>query len=340
MLKNVKPYLLIALLVLLPCICGAAGIQQATSGETSVTDQAGRVVKINGPVEKIVSGYYISSSACIALGLADKLVGIEARANTRPIYKLAAPKLIQLPAVGTARNFDLEACIALKPDLVILPLRLRDSAETLAELGIPAIIVNPESYDELTEMITLIGQATGTTAAARRLLDYYTRTKRYINSLTTAIRDVNKPSVYMCSVSSYLATAPKDMYQSTMIDLAGGKNAAAAIEGSSWVTISYEHLLALNPDVIIIPSEAEYGVAEILGNADLQRLKAVAGKKVYKMPSDFEAWDSPVPSCMLGVQWLLNVLHGNIYPIDSLRREAATFYHDFYGFDINSSLIQ
>ena len=340
MLKNVKTYLFIVLMVLLPCICGATPVQQkAVSGEANVTDQAGRAVKIGSQVDRIVSGYYISSSACIALGLADRLVGIEARAASRPIYSLAAPKLIQLPAVGTARNFDLEACIALKPDLVILPLRLRDSAQTLAELGIPAILVNPESYEELTEMIALIGEATGRAAAARRLLDYYERSKKNISNLTAAIKDADKPSVYMCGVSSHLTTAPRGMYQSTMIELAGGKN-AAAIDGNSWTEISYEHLLAINPDVIIIPAEAGYGVAEILGNADLQRLKAVLGGKVYKMPADFEAWDSPVPSCMLGILWSLHVLHEDRYSIDSLRKETAAFYHDFYGFEINSALIQ
>ena len=42
----------------------------------------------------------------------DKMVGIEAKADKRAIYKLAAPDLIELPSVGTAKEFDLEGCAA------------------------------------------------------------------------------------------------------------------------------------------------------------------------------------------------------------------------------------
>ena len=49
----------------------------------------------------------------IALGLDDKLVGVEAKADKRNIYKLSAPELTSLPSVGTAKEFDLEGCAAL-----------------------------------------------------------------------------------------------------------------------------------------------------------------------------------------------------------------------------------
>ena len=55
----------------------------------TVTDMAGREVTLEKEPERIVSGYYISSSACIALGLSDKMVGIEDKSAKRPIYKLA-----------------------------------------------------------------------------------------------------------------------------------------------------------------------------------------------------------------------------------------------------------
>ena len=73
----------------------------------TVTDQAGREVTIEQAPERLVSGYYISTSALIALDLEDRLVGIEAKADKRAIYRLSAPELIDLPNVGTAKEFDL-----------------------------------------------------------------------------------------------------------------------------------------------------------------------------------------------------------------------------------------
>ena len=87
----------------------------------TVKDQLGNEVTLEHAAERIVSGYYISSSTCIALGLKDKLVATEEKIDKRPIYKLAAPELIgKVGNVGSAKAFDLEACIAAEPDLVIL----------------------------------------------------------------------------------------------------------------------------------------------------------------------------------------------------------------------------
>src|SRR5699024_12794310 len=100
-----------------------------TSYPVTVTDQAGRQVTIESQPETLVSGYYITTSLLIALGLQDELVGIEAKADTRPIYALSAPELLELPSVGTAKEFDLWGCAALAPDLVILPLKLESRSE-------------------------------------------------------------------------------------------------------------------------------------------------------------------------------------------------------------------
>src|SRR5699024_1391402 len=127
----------------------------------TLTDAAGREVTIEEEPEKLVSGYYITTSMLIALGQQDKLVGIEAKADSRPIYSLAAPELLELPNVGTAKQFDLEGCAAMEPDLVILPMKLKDSVPALEELDITVLTVNPEDLSLLEETITMLGKATG-----------------------------------------------------------------------------------------------------------------------------------------------------------------------------------
>jgi len=257
------------------------------------------------------------------------MVGIEAKAETRNIYAMAAPELLLLPNVGTAKEFNLEGCVALQPDLVILPLHLRESADILAGLGIAVILVNPEGYGELLEMIALIGDAAGVAERAGRLLDYYGGMRLAIDGMTANLAD--RPVVYMCGVGSYLTTAPKDMYQSSLIEIAGGQNAARNIDGSGWTPVSYEQLLSMDPEIIVIPSEAGYDKEDILNDAQLAALTAVAEGRVYRMPGDYEAWDSPVPSSVLGALWLINTLHGDVCPLETLRSDVTEFYSDFYG---------
>ena len=135
----------------------------------TVVDQAGREVVIEEEPEKLVSGYYISTSALIALDLDEKMVGIEAKANKRAIYQLAAPELIDLPNVGTAKEFDLEGCAALEPDLVILPMKLKSAVETLEGLGIDVLLVNPENQEQLEGMISMIAAAANVEERAGQL---------------------------------------------------------------------------------------------------------------------------------------------------------------------------
>lgn len=302
----------------------------------TLTDAAGRQVTIETEPETLVSGYYITTSMLIALGQQDKLVGIEAKADTRPIYALAAPELLELPSVGTAKEFDLEGCAALEPDLVILPLKLQESAEALEQLGINALVVNPEDMDLLEETLDLLGQATGSSECAHALMDYNAETEAEMAEL---LADAEKPSVYLAGNSSYLSTAGSKMYQNTLIELGGGENVAAELEDDYWADISYEQLLAWNPDVIVIAADADYTKEDLLADSQLAGLTAVQNGAVYALPSAFEAWDSPVPSGVLGIRWMASALHGDLYSLDQFRQDAADFYKEFYGVEIDTQLI-
>ena len=128
---------------------------------------------LEGPAQSIVSCYYISTYAAIALGTEDRVAGLEKKADTRPIYQMAAPELLEKPQVGTMKELDVEATAALEPELVIMPQALADYAGTLTQLGIPVLVVNPESHEALVEMLQLMGTALGLEDRAEALASYY-----------------------------------------------------------------------------------------------------------------------------------------------------------------------
>ena len=150
--------------------------------------------------------------------------------------------------------------------------------------------------------------------------------------------DEERPVVYIGGTSSYLTTAPAEMYQASLITSAGGTNAGNEIEGNDWVDISYEQLLAMDPDIIVIPtnnfatSAPEYTVDDILSDPELSEVTAVKNGAVYQMTTGFEAWDSPCPSGILGTLWMLKTLHPDLYSNEDFVADAQTFYETFYGF--------
>ena len=257
------------------------------------------------------------------------MVAVEAKADSRNIYNLAAPELASLPSVGTAKAFDLEACLAAEPQLVILPKRLSDAAASLAEFGIPALLVNPEDDALLTEMILLIGEAAGESERAQTLCGTLTAQLTLCAEMTA---QAEKPTALVLGVGDYLHCAPGDMFQSTLLEKAGAVNAAAEMTGGSWAEISYEQLLAMNPQVLVIPAEAAYTAQDVLGDPELAELDAVKNGRVYAMPAAFEAWDSPVPSGVLGALWLASELHPEAYAREQYVSAATELYETYYGF--------
>ncbi len=315
--------LLLALSLLLSVSAWALG-----EGIT-LTDQTGRQATLAQTPERIVSGYYISTSALVALGLEDRLVGIEAKAAARPIYARSAPVLLELPSVGSAKNFDLEGCAALEPELVILPAKLKSAAQTLEGLGIPVLLVNPESQQQMEQMLSLLGRATGTQNRAEELLGFIAGQRE---NLETLLAEEEKPRVYLAGNSSLLCTAGAGMFQSDMILLAGGENVADKIADTYWADISYEQLLAWNPDYIVLASDASYSVEAVLSDPNLADCAAVKNGKVLQLPGDAEAWDSPVPGGILGSVWLASALHPDLVSEEDRDAVINQFYETFYGF--------
>lgn len=231
--------------------------ETAVTYPLTVTDQLGREVTIEEEPKTLASGYYISTSLLIALGVQNELVGVEAKADKRNIYSLSAPEIQSLPSIGTAKEFDLEGCAALAPDLVIVPAKLKDSIPQMEEMGLTVLAVKPENQAGLFGAIELLAQATNTTARGEEL---EMAIDSNLAALAEAVAGTDAPSVYLAGNSSVLETAGPAMYQNTMIENANGTNAAASVEDTYWAEASYEQILDWNPDYIILASDAEYDV--------------------------------------------------------------------------------
>ena len=335
-MKKIMAILLVLIMLIPVTACGQTNEKKGVDSTVSevqypvtVTDHAGRTVVIEKKPERFVSCYYITSSLLIALGLDEKTVGIENNPEYRPIYALSAPAMLELPWIGTAKSVDLEACATLAPDLAILPMKVKDSADDLEALGIKVLLVNPESQELLIEMISMVAKVTDTEARGNELIEYINSKENYLIEL---LRGEDTPRVYIAGNSNFLSTAGSAMYQSDMICLAGGMNVAAEIEDTYWAEIDYEQLLAWNPEYIILPSSAKYTVEDIVADPVLAGCQAIVNGNVYQIPGNAESWDSPVPGSFLGAFWLTNILHPDLLTETECNEVMDEYYEKFYAF--------
>lgn len=308
----------------------------AQSGPITVTDQVGREVTLEAPAEKIVSCYYLVTASLLTLGQKDKIVGIEMKAGSRELYKLCAPEFLELPGVGSGKETNIEAIAALEPDLVLLPSKQVEAADTLAGLGIPTAVVEPETYEAFNELLAMLGRLCGCEQEADDLIAYYDGIVQRVTGLTA---DVEGPTVYLCGEASYLRACAGGMYQREMIDMAGGTCVSAGLEGTKWADISAEQLAAWDPEVIFSVSYAEYTLDDIRDDAALSGIKAVAEDKLYTVPSEIEAWDYPQPSSILGLLWMTHILHPDLVTEDDYVKEAQQFYQTYFDIEVTREQI-
>ncbi len=348
-MKKILSMLLASVMVLSLAACSNQPAEENSSSQSSseqtaslettypvtITDALGREVTIEEEPERLVSGYYITTSYLAALDLDEKLVGIEAKADTRELYKLAAPELPSLPNVGSLKQFNLETCVSTEPDLVILSAKVPDAVAKLEELGIPVIAVNPESEKEFKETISMIGTACNVQERANELTESYDKA---IADLAAKLEGVEPARVYLGGNSAFLSTAGPAMFQDLLIRGAGAENVASEITDTYWATVSYEQLLAWSPDAIILAPQAEYTVDDVLNDPALADLDAVKNGKVYAMPNVIESWDSPIPSSYLGSIWMASVLYPDAVSTEDYTKACVDFYQQFYGFDASSVL--
>lgn len=299
--------------------------KEETTGFT-ITDQAGREVTFDEPADTAVSGYYIATSTIIGLGQEDKLKGVEMKADKREIYKKAAPEVIDLPAMGNKKSFNVEAAAETKADVAFLPISLKDYVSQLEDLGMKVILLNPETQEDYDEAVTLIAKVLGADSEAEKYFNYRNELfKKYIS-------DVDEmKSVYMAG-TELLEGAGTDMFQHDLLQAAKAENVLKDA-GKGWSKINKEAILSMNPDVIFLEQEG-ITVEDVYNDATLAELDAVKNKQVYLFPSALETWDTPNLSSCLGTLWAYATLYPEKLSMDTVKEEAKTFYQTFYGIEV------
>ena len=154
--------------VLLVTGCGTISSGKASSSY-AVTDDAGRTVALRHKPVAIVSLTYGTDEI-----LAD-LVGLK---RIRAFSKYAGNENItwiteeQKKEVGHTVDLNMEAIMALRPDLVVASTSVSANViDTLTSMGVPVYVSNSsKSWDEMERKITGIAAACGEEAGGRRMV--------------------------------------------------------------------------------------------------------------------------------------------------------------------------
>ncbi len=148
-------------------LAGLVLAQFARAG-VSVTDDYGNVVSLPRPAVRIVSLAPHLTEILYAAGAGSRLVGALEPAD----YPEEARKLRR---VGNDAGINVEAVVALKPDLVAAWPNAGSArqVERLASLGIPVYRSEPRALDDVARTLLAMGTLAGTPAAAQAAADAF-----------------------------------------------------------------------------------------------------------------------------------------------------------------------
>jgi len=218
----------------------------STSSSVAPAKQYRRIVSFSPGVTEII----------YKLGGQDRLVGISSFSD----YPPEAAK--EKPQVGAILNVDAEKILSLRPDLIISPPGAM-AKEKLTRLGADVEFLPDKTLDDLAKSFVRIGELVGRPAEGRALSA----------ELASAVAAAKKRNASRPPVKTLIVIGYEPMWVAggygvvdELLLAGGGQNVAGAVR-KDFYAVSFESVLASEPDVIVdltLPDDAEQAARDAI----------------------------------------------------------------------------
>lgn len=269
----------------------------------TLVDAMGDEVVIEEEPESFVSMIPSNTEIAYELGLGEKMVGVSDFDNY-------PEEVADLEKIG-GQEFNVEKIISLQPDVVLAHesgLGMgTEGYQQLRDAGVNVFVVeNAETFDEVYETISVIGQVSGAVEAADGLIEEMEAQVAEVEELATGV-DESKSVFVEIGSEPELYTAGTGTFIHEMLTMIQAENVAGDQEG--WISMDPEAVVAANPE-IIITTEGGYieNAAELIkersGYADVT---AVQEDAIYELNPDTVT--RPGPRLTEGLMTLAEVIY-------------------------------
>ncbi len=243
------------------------------------------IVEIPAKPQRVITASVGHDEMVLAIVPNERLVAVGG-ATQNQTYSNVADLVQEKPEITR----DPETIIAQNPDVIVTsPFFSADGVEALTRVGIPVIQTQLDHDAEARiNNILLLGYILGEES---RALQFAKEVRdRYETLIAVTGEKQNKPRVLaLTSYSDNLWVAGANSTEGSVIEAAGGINAAAdqGVEGNQ--TTSLEGVISMNPDVIIIAQPIEFGALgfqeRLMSEEVLSNLPAISDDRIYVVES-------------------------------------------------------
>jgi iron complex transport system substrate-binding protein len=258
---------MVALAALAAAACGSAARPRADANGPWRDDLGDTLLAVAVPA-RIVSLSPATTEMLFTIGAGSRVVG-------RTRWDAYPPAARLVPDLGDGLRPNLEAVLAVHPDLVVLYASddNRAAATALRRAGIATIALRLDHVADVRRGLTVLGRLTGDSARAARVADTVEATLERVRRATA---NLSHPSVFWHVWDAPLITIGRGSFLDELLAIAGGRNAYHDLPGPS-PQISFEDVVRRDPDVVLAGPE---GAKTIAASRAWRAVRAVRTRQV------------------------------------------------------------
>jgi len=253
-------------------------VQSLSAGEIQrcAVDDVGQELCLPAPAHRIVTLSPGATELIFAAGAGDKVVAV---VN----YSDYPPEALKLPLVGSHTRVDMEALLALRPDLVITWVTGNPPAqmELLDELGIPTFAIEPRTFEGVSSVIERLATLAGTEQEG---LAEAERFRVGITALSEQYRNAEPIPVFYQVWEQPLMTINNDHLIGKVLQLCGGVNVFGDMPRLV-PRISAEVVLQADPHAILTGSVEGVSDDQLDSWKQYSELTAVKKNNLFFVPA-------------------------------------------------------
>lgn len=278
---------------LLPFWMGLVIAGQALAEGPCVTDDLGRNVCLQQPAQRIIALSPGATELVFAAGAGEKMVAAVSFSDYPPAAK-------KLPRVGSYNRLDMEAILALKPDLIIAwrSGNPQSQTEQLASMSVPVYFSEPRRFEDVSSTLERLATLAGTESVGKGAADTL---RSGIEALRVRYASASPVSVFYQIWDDPLMTINGEHLISEALSVCGGVNIFAELPALA-PRISTEAVLEKNPEAIVAGGMGEENDDWLKPWQAFQSLQAVQRDNLFFVaPSDLQR---PSPKMLVGTRAL------------------------------------
>ncbi len=264
-------------------LAGSALCAEAETDVITVTDMTGREIVLDQPASRVIA---LSAADCenlYAIGAGDLLVG-------RGEYCNYPEEVLELPAVQSGENMNLEEILALEPDVLLMSTmgQTKEQVQALEDNGVKVVVSDAADIEGVYASLAVLGQLTGHEEEAAAVEDGMKAVFEELREKAEAAGETKTVYFEVSPLEYGLWTAGEGTFMNEIAEMVGLKNIFADVTG--WAEVSQEQVLEANPDIIVTIAmyfgEGPTPEEEIAGREGWDQVAAVQNGAILNLQND------------------------------------------------------